>query len=70
MDTIKDVDYVNMHSVNPLYFIINNADGYIEECHGNIFSWKQYFLSNVKLCLLTLFSLHCASINSIQLGAN
>ena len=36
MDTIKDVDYVNMHSVNPLYFIINNADGYIEECHGNI----------------------------------
>ena len=38
MDTIKDVDYVNMHSVNPLYFIIYNADGYIEECHGNNFS--------------------------------
>ena len=33
--TIKDLDYVNIHSVDPLYFIINTADGYIEESNGN-----------------------------------
>ena len=29
--TIKNLSYVNMKSVNPLHFIINKADGYIEE---------------------------------------
>ena len=29
--TIKDFDYVNIHSVNPLYFITGELDGYIEE---------------------------------------
>ena len=29
--TIKDTDYVNIYSVNLLYFIINKSDGYIEE---------------------------------------
>ena len=33
--TMKDLDYVNIHSVNPLYFIINKADGYIAEINGN-----------------------------------
>ena len=28
-------DYENIHNVNPLYFIINKADGYIEESNGN-----------------------------------
>ena len=28
-------DSVNTHSVNPLYFIIDNVDGYIEESNGN-----------------------------------
>ena len=29
--TMKDFDYVNIQSVNPLYLIIDKADGYIEE---------------------------------------
>ena len=29
--TMKGFDYVNIHSVNPLYFIAGKADGYIEE---------------------------------------
>ena len=32
---MKDLDYVNIHSVNPLYFIIDKADGYSEESNGN-----------------------------------
>ena len=28
-------DSANTHSVNPLYFIIDNVDGYIEESNGN-----------------------------------
>ena len=29
--TMKDFDYVRVNSVNPLYIIIDEADGYIEE---------------------------------------
>ena len=29
--TMKDLDYVNIHSVNPLYFIIGGADGYMKK---------------------------------------
>ena len=29
--TMKDLDYVNFHSVNPLYFIIGGADGYMKK---------------------------------------
>ena len=29
--TMKDFDYVNIQSVNPLYLIIDKVDGYIEE---------------------------------------
>ena len=32
---MKDFDYVNIHSVNPLYLIIGEVDGYIEESNGN-----------------------------------
>ena len=32
--TIKYSDYVNIYSVNPLYFIIDEIDGYIEEKKG------------------------------------
>ena len=28
---MKYFDYVNIHSVNPLYFIVGKADGCIEE---------------------------------------
>ena len=33
--TIKEIDYVNIHSVNPLYSIVGKAYGYIEESNGN-----------------------------------
>ena len=34
--TIKNIgDFENIYSVNPLYFIIGEAGGYIEERHGN-----------------------------------
>ena len=34
--TIKKVDdYENIHSVNPLYLLVNHASGYIEEQNRN-----------------------------------
>ena len=33
--TKKDSEYVNIHSVNPLYFIVHEVDGSIEEKNGN-----------------------------------
>ena len=33
--TMKDTDYVNIQSVNPLYLITDRADGYIKERNGN-----------------------------------
>ena len=36
--TIKNIgDYESIHSVNPLYFIIGEVDGYIEENNGNTY---------------------------------
>ena len=32
---MKVLDYVNIHSVNPLYFIIGEVDGFIEEKNEN-----------------------------------
>ena len=32
---MKDFDYVNSHSVNTLYLIIEKIDGCIEEKNGN-----------------------------------
>ena len=32
---MKDLDYVNINSVNPLYFIIGEVDGYIEQSNRN-----------------------------------
>ena len=32
---MKDSHYVKINSVNPLYFIIGEADGSIEEKNGN-----------------------------------
>ena len=32
---MKDFEYVNIHSVNPLYLIIDEVDGYIKEKNGN-----------------------------------
>ena len=33
--TMKYFDYENIHCVNPFYFIINKAHGYIEGINGN-----------------------------------
>ena len=33
--TVKESEYVNTNSVNPLYLIINEVDGYFEEINGN-----------------------------------
>ena len=33
--TVKDSDYVKINSVNPLYLIINEVDGYFEEINEN-----------------------------------
>ena len=35
--TMKDLDYLNIHSVNPLYLIFDKVDGYIEEIN-----WDKY----------------------------
>ena len=32
---MKDLDNVNIHSANPLYFITDKADKYTEESNGN-----------------------------------
>ena len=32
---MKDLDYVSINRVNPLYFVINKADGHNEEIYGN-----------------------------------
>ena len=32
---MKNLDYVNIHSVNPFYLIFYKADGYIEESNKN-----------------------------------
>ena len=33
--TMKDLNYVNINTVNLLYFMIDNADGFIAEKNGN-----------------------------------
>ena len=33
--TIKNSKYIKTNSVNPLYLIINNVNGYFEEIKGN-----------------------------------
>ena len=33
--TIKDLKYVKTNSVNPLYLIFNEVNGYFEEINGN-----------------------------------
>ena len=33
--TIKDLKYVDINSVNPLYLIFSNVNGYFRENNGN-----------------------------------
>ena len=33
--TIKNLSYLNINSVDPLYLLINKVDGYIEQSNGN-----------------------------------
>ena len=36
--TMKNLEYVNIHSAKSLYLIFDKVDGYIEECNGNKYS--------------------------------
>ena len=44
--TIKDLTYVKIKSVNPLYVIINKINGDIEAYNGNI--WRYFLLMKAK----------------------
>ena len=33
--TVKDLKYIKINSANPLYFVINKLNRYIEENNGN-----------------------------------
>ena len=49
---MKNLDYLNIHSVNPLHFIFNNEDEYIEEKNGNkylTFAFTDKKISIVKI---------------------
>ena len=35
---MKNLDHANIHSVNPIYHIVNKVDGYIEESNRNKYS--------------------------------
>ena len=51
--TIKHVDYVNIHSVDPLYFITDKADGYIEGKNGNKYLISLLQIKTKKYCQKT-----------------
>ena len=44
--TMKDPEYVKINSVNPLYLIINEADGYIKEKNGNKYLTLAFTIKN------------------------
>ena len=47
--TIKKIDDCeNIHSVNPLYLLVNRASGYIEEKMGNKYLIFDYLLMKTK----------------------
>ena len=35
-ETVKDLRYVKINSVNPLYLVINKINGYFEESNGTL----------------------------------
>ena len=58
---MKDLDYVNIRSVNPSHFVINEADEYIEEINGNkCFYWSKQRLINphIHKIFLQLYSVN------------
>ena len=47
--TIKKIDdYENIYSVNPLYFTVNHASGYIKEKNGNKYLIFDYSVNESK----------------------
>ena len=47
--TIKKIDdYENIYSVNPLYFTVNHASGYIKEKNGNKYLIFDYSVNENK----------------------
>ena len=56
--TIKNLKYVKINSVNPLYISINKANGYFEEINGNKYltlvptNESKEKLKNMKKCVV------------------
>ena len=53
--TIKDLKYIKINSVNPLYLIVSKVNGYFEEINKNKyltldFQWKQRNNKSMKNC--------------------
>ena len=48
---VKNLSYIKVNSVSPLYLIINKINGYIEKSNGNTYAsyywWKQRNTKNV-----------------------
>ena len=47
---MKDSDHVKINSVNPLYLIIGEIDGYIEENNGNKYLTFVSTEKNIQSC--------------------
>ena len=56
--TIKKIDdYENIYSVNPLYALVNHANGYIEEKNGNKYLIYDSADENKELLKNTMFGM-------------
>ena len=63
--TVKDSDYLEINSVNPLYLIINEVDGYFEEINGNKYL-TLVFIDKNKQLLIKYIKLRDGIKNSIE----
>ena len=63
--TVKDSDYLEINSVNPLYLIINEVDGYFEEINGNKYL-TLVFIDKNKQLLIKYIKLRDGTKNSIE----
>ena len=64
--TVKDSDYVKINSVNSLYLIINEVDGYFEEINGNKYLTLQVSTDKNKKVLTKYTELWDEIKNSIE----
>ena len=73
--TMKDYKYVNINSVNPLYLIINEADGSIECSNGNKYlafastnKNKELLRKYTELWYEIKYHIECNSVETINAG--